>query len=98
MFTGCAWNELVIPQVQEYAVKHGLNEAMTGVCLDAIDKKNCPVDMEQKDFGVPYTQGFATVRACYGFIDLNSSLATGYHDGRVCYVKDFIEQYVKESK
>ena len=91
LFTGCSgsFEKLVVPSVKSYVVSNGLNDYMTAACIDIWEKQECPEDTLGLNFGVPYTQGLVTARVCIGFTPLDSNIS----DGRVCFLKDFIEKY-----
>jgi len=88
LFTsGCsALSKTVLPQVEKYVSENDLNDAATYACVDVWDKQNCPTEMVQKDFGIPYTP--LDARVCIGFTDSKS-----VEDGRKCFVRDFVKRF-----
>ncbi len=87
MFSGCSTKSAVFEKAEPFLAEYGLKDDSTFLCADLFGQKvDCPTGLLQKDFGVPYTQGFLTMRVCFGFADSNTTTP----DGMQCFVRNFI--------
>jgi len=84
MFSGCS--QMAIDAGNKYIKKHNLENSVTTVCYDLVDKKSCPKGTKQLDINIlPFIP--LSSRFCLGFVDIDSTKP----DGMYCYKYDIIK-------
>ncbi len=75
-----------------YIKENHLEKAVTTICYDYWDKKDCPMGTFQADIDVlPSIPG--TSRFCFGFTEVG----TKYPAGMKCYSKDIVKNVVENN-
>lgn len=88
--TGCTsiQKEMVYQKAEPFLREYDLQNDSTYLCADLFgEKQDCPDGLLEKDFGVPYTQGFLVMRVCFGFTNTGVAIP----DGMECFVRNFIQ-------
>ena len=82
LFSGCSLKSIA----EDYIVKHELDKKVTTICLDIIDKKDCPRGFKEYNIDIVPKIPFSS-RFCFGITDGNFTV----EDGMRCYTRDIIK-------